>query len=233
MIDIIPADRRHFTDMGWLQTYWLFSFSSYYDPENLRHGSLRVFNDDVVQPHKGFGTHPHEEMEIITLVLEGEMEHRDTMGNVITIAANDVQRMTAGTGLQHSEWNNADRPVHFFQVWILPEKRGLTPSYDQKSFQPASWNNKLTLLAGSNGPDDAVTLNTDGYFYRATLEEGYRAEYYSGDNRNQFVYLIDGSIQLNDSQLVSRDQARISGEKSLILRAKTPADVLLIDIPNN
>ncbi|MDJ0624603.1 MAG: pirin family protein [Desulfocapsaceae bacterium] len=233
MIQKIPADQRHFTDMGWLQTYWLFSFSSYYDPENLRHGNLRVFNDDVVQPQKGFGTHPHEEMEIVTIVLKGEMEHRDTMGNVITMKKNDVQRMTAGTGLQHSEWNNGDQSVHFFQVWILPDKNGLVPSYDQKSFNPASWSNKLTLLAGCDGRDDAVTLNTDAYFYRANLDEGNHTEYSIGKNRNQFVYLIDGNAMLNGERLNSKDQARINGESNLTIEALDSTDLLLIDIPSN
>ncbi len=118
MIDIIKADQRHFSDFGWLQTYWLFSFSSYFDPQNIRFGSLRVFNDDVVNPGTGFPTHPHEEMEIITIVLEGEMTHQDSMGNKTVIKAGDVQRMSAGTGLTHSEYNLAEKPVHFYQIWI-------------------------------------------------------------------------------------------------------------------
>ena len=231
MIKKIPAERRHFTDIGWLQTYWLFSFSSYYDPENIRHGSLRVFNDDVVQPHKGFATHPHEEMEIVTLVLQGEMEHRDTMGNVTTIRKNDVQRMTAGTGLHHSEWNNGDLPVHFLQVWILPDKRGLSPSYDQRSFNPAYWHNRFSLLAGSADHGNAVALNTDAYFYRADLDDSTLTEYSVEKNRNQFIYLIDGNMLLNGERFSSRDQARITGESMLTIEPLDAADLLLIDIP--
>ena len=116
MIQIIPSEKRHFSDMGWLKTYWLFSFGDYFDKENTHHGSLRVFNDDIVLPQTGFGTHPHEEMEIVSIVLDGEMEHHDTMGNKTIIRTNDVQRMTAGTGLQHSEWNRGEKPVKFFQI---------------------------------------------------------------------------------------------------------------------
>mgnify|MGYP001812022466 FL=1 len=125
---IIPANQRHFTNMGWLQTYWLFSFSNYYDPANMGHGKLRVFNDDVVRPKTGFPTHPHEEMEIITIVLKGEISHKDSMGNGGVIRAGEVQRMSAGTGLTHSEYNEADLDLHFFQIWILPDESGLPPS---------------------------------------------------------------------------------------------------------
>jgi quercetin 2,3-dioxygenase len=229
MIDIIPAHKRHFTDMGWLQTYWLFSFSNYHDPENINHGMLRVFNDDIVQPHKGFGIHPHEEMEIVSIVLEGEMEHKDTMGNVNLIKKNDVQRMTAGTGLQHSEWNHADQQVKFFQVWILPDKRGLKPSYDQKSFDPKSWQNSFILLASNNSPENVVSLNTDAQFYKTALDEGQAIDYVAKNGRYQFVYPIDGSITLNGLNLNSRDQARISGETSLNIKAVTNADIILVD----
>ena len=121
MFRIIKAADRHFNDFGWLQTYWLFSFSDYYDPKNANHGALRVFNDDVVQPNTGFATHPHEEMEIVSIILSGEMTHADTMGNSTIIRAGDIQRMTAGTGLRHSEWNHGPDPVHFFQIWIKPD----------------------------------------------------------------------------------------------------------------
>jgi redox-sensitive bicupin YhaK (pirin superfamily) len=231
MIDIIPAENRHFTDMGWLQTYWLFSFSNYHDPANTNHGSLRVFNDDIVQPHKGFGIHPHEEMEIVSIVLQGKMEHKDTMGNINRIRQHDVQRMTAGTGLQHSEWNHADRPVHFFQVWIMPDALGLKPSYDQKNFNPESWKNSLTLLASNRSNEDIVSLNTDAQFYRAALDEGKNVKLSPQQDRNQFLYIIDGSATVNGRSLNKRDQARISGETSLTISAATNTDLILIDNP--
>ena len=229
MIEIIPADKRHFTDMGWLQTYWLFSFSSYHDPANTNHGMLRVFNDDIVQPHTGFGIHPHEEMEIVSIVLEGEMEHKDTMGNVNLIRKNDVQRMTAGTGLQHSEWNHGDQPVHFFQVWILPDTSGLKPSYDQKNFDPESWKNSFALIAGNDASKNAVSLNTDARFYRAALDAGQAVNFSPRNGRYQFVYIIDGSASINGHILNRRDQARISSETSLTLKAETDTDIILID----
>ncbi len=139
MINILKSSDRHFSDMGWLKTYWLFSFSNYYDSKNISHGMLRVFNDDIVKAQTGFDTHPHEEMEIVSIVLDGEMEHKDTMGNEMVIRKNDVQRMTAGTGLYHSEKNMSDHPVHFYQIWINPDKKGLTPSYDQKTYSPDLW----------------------------------------------------------------------------------------------
>ena len=139
MLEIIKSGQRHFSDFGWLKTFWLFSFASYFDPKNLQFGPLRVFNDDVVEPGTGFPTHPHNEMEIITVVLEGEMTHEDSMGNKAVIKVGDVQRMSAGTGLTHSEFNLAETPVHFYQIWILPDTPGLKPSYDQRNFQPRDW----------------------------------------------------------------------------------------------
>ena len=229
MIDVIPADRRYYTDMGWLQTYWLFSFSNYFDPANTNHGMLRVFNDDIVQPHKGFGIHPHSEMEIVSIVLEGEMEHKDTMGNVNLIRQNDVQRMTAGTGLQHSEWNHADHPVHFFQVWIMPDERGLQPSYDQKNFNPESWKNRLTLLASNNSSEGVVSLNTEAQFYRADLDAGQTIHFSPQNGRYQFLYLIDGSASIGQHVLNRRDQARIHEETSLSIKAERNVDFILID----
>ncbi len=229
MINIVPADQRHFSDMGWLQTYWLFSFSNYHDPNNINHGMLRVFNDDIVQPHKGFGIHPHEEMEIVSIVLEGEMEHKDTMGNVNLIKKNDVQRMTAGTGLQHSEWNHANQPVCFFQVWILPDTHGLKPSYNQQSYMPESWKNTLSLIASNDAPKDVVSLNTDAQFYRANLDAGKTVDFSSHKNGYQFLYLINGSATINGHCLNRRDQARVSGENSIAIKAETSADIILIN----
>ena len=232
MIQIIPSAKRHFSDLGWLKTYWLFSFGDYFDPENTHHGSLRVFNDDIVSPQTGFGTHPHEEMEIISIVLDGEMEHQDTMGNKTIIRKNDVQRMTAGTGLQHSEWNHREKPVKFLQIWILPGKKGLQPSYDQKNSNPDLWQNNLYLLASENGSQDVVSLNTDANLYRAVLHRDNTISFRSGLNRKLFIYVIEGSINVNGHDLNKRDQARISKEDSLQISTDDSADFILIDIPN-
>jgi redox-sensitive bicupin YhaK (pirin superfamily) len=231
MIQIIPSEKRHFSDFGWLQTYWLFSFSDYFDKENTHHGSLRVFNDDIVLPQTGFNTHPHEEMEIVSIVLDGEMEHQDTMGNKTIIRKNDVQRMTAGTGLQHSEWNYGETPVKFMQIWILPDKTGLQPSYDQKSSSPEQWQNNLYLLASENGSKDVVSLNTDAKLYRSILHKGKTISFQTGKDRNLFIYIIEGNIKLNGHSLNTRDQARISKEDSLQLTTDECADFVLVDIP--
>ena len=232
MKQVIKAKDRHFTDMGWLQTYWLFSFSGYYDPENTNHGSLLVFNDDVVQPRSGFATHPHEEMEIISIVLEGEMTHKDTMGNETVIRQNDVQRMTAGTGLRHSEWNHSDDMVAFFQIWILPDKKGLEPSYDQKSYSPDFWKNRLALLASDNEDKHAVQLNSQASIFRSCLEADFNLSYKTDSGHCLFIYTIDGKIQVNGTTAGRRDQVRIKGEEQLVITALEDSDFVLIDVPD-
>lgn len=233
MIQKITADKRHFTDFGWLKTFWLFSFSDYYDPKNIGHGMMRVFNDDIVEPHSGFPTHPHEEMEIISIILKGEMFHKDTMGNETIIRSNDVQRMTAGTGLYHSEENISDDPVHFFQIWIRPDKKGLSPSYDQKTFNPEQWNNTLTLLASSRDADQAVRLNSEASIYRAELDVNNPITYSTVTGRNLFVYVIDGDLKVNEQSFAKKDQARITGLEKISISTTERADFILIDIPED
>ncbi len=229
MINIIPSTKRHFNDFGWLQTYWLFSFGDYYDPNNVQHGALRVFNDDVVQDQSGFGRHPHQEMEIVSIVLDGEMTHKDSMGNETVIRAGDVQRMTAGTGLTHSEMNLSDKPVHFFQIWIHPDKPGLQPSYDQQNIPTEVWQNKLALLASNRKEEGAVALNTEASIYRAELKGDKNIHYQADKNRKLFIYVVKGSLALNGSEMATGDQARISGEESIEITGT--ADLLLIDVP--
>ncbi|MDX2453404.1 pirin family protein [Desulfosarcina sp.] len=227
---IIPADQRHFTDMGWLQTYWLFSFSNYYDPANMGHGKLRVFNDDVVRPGAGFPTHPHEEMEIITIVLKGEISHKDSMGNGGVIRAGEVQRMSAGTGLTHSEYNEADRDLHFFQVWILPDEAGLRPSYEQKEFTEDDFKNVLFPLASGQNHARAVNFNTDATIYRSRLDARQLLEHRTSPDRKLFVYLTSGRLQVNGEALAAKDQARLDGIDRLELKADQDADFILIDV---
>ncbi len=232
MIKIIPAEQRHFSDFGWLKTYWLFSFSSYYDPENIQFGALRVFNDDVVEPGTGFPTHPHEEMEIITVVLEGEMTHEDSMGNKSVIQKGDVQRMSAGTGLTHSEFNLADQPVHFYQIWIFPDERGLSPSYDQKRFDPAEWTNKMLPVASGQGLPDTVTFHTDATLYLADLEEGKDVTFETADSRRIFVYATTGALEINGQAIQEKDQARIDAESAVLIKALRPSSLILVDVPS-
>lgn len=231
MIQVIKANERKFSDIGWLKTYWLFSFSNYYDPKNISHGRLRVFNDDIVEARKGFDTHPHEEMEIISIVLEGEMVHEDTMGNKTTIKKNDVQRMTAGTGLFHSERNLSNKPVHFYQIWITPDKRGLDPSYDQKTFDPGLWENNLTLIASDKSGEGIVSLNTEVSIYRAAFEKGKQLSLNFDINKNPFVYMIKGRLDINGKSIETNDQARISHESTIELIAVDSSEFILIDVP--
>lgn len=232
MIKVIEAEKRHFTDMGWLKTYWIFSFADYHDPSNVQHGMLRVFNDDVVAPRSGFDIHPHNEMEIVSIILTGEMEHQDTMGNRTVLRQNDVQRMTAGTGLQHSEKNRSDNPVHFFQIWIKPDKVGLTPSYHQLSFSPETWRNKLSLVATSHEIKNTVRLNSEGSIYRAALDVGHTELYKPAVDRKIFIYIIKGSISANDVQLKIGDQGRVSSEEAVRFSANENSEFILIDVPS-
>jgi quercetin 2,3-dioxygenase len=227
---IIPANQRHFTDTGWLQTYWLFSFSNYYDPANMGHGKLRVFNDDVVRPGTGFPTHPHEEMEIITIVLKGEISHKDSMGNGGVIRAGEVQRMSAGTGLTHSEYNQSGRDLHFYQVWILPDEAGLLPSYEQKEFAEDDFKNVLFPLASGQNHAKAVSFHTDAAIYRSQLDARRQLEHRTLPDRKLFVYLTSGRLQVNGEALAARDQARLEGVDRLELKADQDADFILIDV---
>jgi len=231
-MDIIKATQRHFSDFGWLKTYWLFSFSDYFDPHNIQFGALRVYNDDVVEPGKGFPTHPHEEMEIITIVLEGEMTHQDSMGNKTVIRAGDVQRMSAGTGLTHSEFNLADRPVHFHQIWILPDRAGLAPSYDQKGFDREHWRNRLLPVASGQGLEGAVTFHTAATIYRCELEADREVTHPVAGNRRLFVYVIAGTLEINGTAVAKEDQARIDSGEPLAIRAREAAEFILIDVPS-
>lgn len=232
MIEIIKADQRHFSDFGWLQTYWLFSFSHYYNPHNIQFGALRVFNDDVVAPGSGFPTHPHEEMEIITIVLEGEMTHQDSMGNKIVVKAGDVQRMSAGKGITHSEFNLADKPVHFYQIWIYPDTRGLMPTYDQKSFVSHDWANCLLAVASGQGIQGAVTFHTDATIYRCAINKGKNVSLDRTSGRRIFVYLKDGQVEVNGYSMMTKDQARVDIEDQLKIDAKKNSEFILIDVPS-
>jgi len=232
MIEIIRAHQRHFQDFGWLKTYWLFSFASYFDPRNIQFGALRVFNDDVVQPGTGFPTHPHAEMEIITVVLDGEITHEDSMGNKGTIGKGEVQRMSAGTGLTHSEFNLSRSPVHFYQIWIHPDIPGLEPTYDQRKYEDSEWKNRLFPLASGQGIPGTVTFHTDATIYRAALDAGRKVTFEKTKGRRLFVYLTEGSLLVDDQLLEAKDQARADVEAPLVLEARQDSELMLIDVPS-
>ena len=230
---IIKAADRHFSDFGWLQTYWLFSFSNYYDPHNVQLGALRVFNDDIVKPEGGFATHPHEEMEIITIVLQGEITHEDSMGNKAVIKAGDVQRMSAGTGLTHSEYNLAKKAVSFYQIWILPDTAGLEPTYAQKTYDAKQWKNTLLPVASGQDIPGAVSFHTDATIYRCQLGVGKEVVHDSADGRCVFLYLTEGSLLVNGQEVSARDQVRVEKAETLVIKAQDLADFMLIDVPGS
>ena len=232
MIQTVSAEQRHFSDFDWLKTYWLFSFSDYYDPANIQFGALRVYNDDVVAPGTGFPTHPHREMEIITLVLDGEMTHADSMGNRTVIGPGDVQRMSAGTGLTHSEFNLAAAPVHFHQIWIYPDQRGLAPTYDQRRFEPAEWRDRLLPVASGQGRPGAVTFHTDATIYRCDLSAGRAVGLPAGEDRRLFLYVTSGRVAANGIRFGPGDQGRVDLEAALELRAAADSGFVLIDVPS-
>jgi quercetin 2,3-dioxygenase len=230
MIDIIHAKNRYAKKLEWLKTYWLFSFSDYYDPANMQFGKLRVFNDDVVAPGGGFPAHSHEEMEIITLVMEGEITHEDSMGTKSVISANGVQGMSAGTGLSHSEYNLSDKPLWLYQIWIRPDVEGLKPAYNEKHYDAESFKNRLFPVASGNGVGDAVTIHSDATIYRSELDEGYEVTFKSDPDRKVFLYLTAGSVIVNGRELAQGDQARIESETDLKIKANTLSSFVLIDI---
>jgi hypothetical protein len=232
MIQVIRKEQRHFNDFGWLKTYWLFSFADYFDPANIQFGALRVFNDDVVEPGTGFPTHPHKEMEIVTIVLDGEMTHEDSMGTKTVIRPGDVQRMSAGTGVTHSEFNLGTHPVHFYQIWILPDLPDLAPSYDQRTYRPSDYVNRLFPLASGQGIADTVTLHTDATIYRSDLEPGHSLAMPHVAGRRVFIYLAKGEIAINGTTLRENEQARIDEDASLHIEGRHHADFVLIDVPS-
>jgi hypothetical protein len=231
MIKVIPAKDRHFNDFGWLKTYWLFSFDQYHDPVNMNFGSLRVFNDDIVDPGSGFPPHPHAEMEIITIVLSGAVTHSDSMGNKTVIRAGDVQRMTAGAGVSHSEFNFEDEPLHLYQIWIMPDERGLAPSYEQKSTKVTDYKNRLLPVASSSRVDGAIHLNTEAAIYLSDLDAGVGITHDNAAGRRLFLYVTSGALDVNGVRLNENDQGRIEGEKSLAVKALENARFIVLAVP--
>ena len=229
MMQIIKAADRHFSDHGWLKTFWLFSFADYYDPDNLRCGALRVFNDDVIAPQSGFPAHPHREMEIITVVMAGAITHTDSMGNRTIVGAGDVQRMSAGTGVMHSEFNLADEPVHLYQIWLEPDVARLQPSYDQKHFAPGQWQNRLLPIASGRGLPDTVTFHTDATIYRSELDAGQKIDFATHRGRNVFIYPGHGRLAVNGQEIATNDQLRIYSGEPVHMRAVENTGLILID----
>jgi redox-sensitive bicupin YhaK (pirin superfamily) len=228
MITIRPSKERGHFNHGWLDTYHTFSFADYHDPKQMGFRTLRVINDDRVAPGMGFGRHPHRDMEIITYVLAGSLEHRDSMGNGSVIRPGDVQRMSAGTGVLHSERNPSDdEPLHLLQIWLLPEQRGIRPGYEQKSFSVAERTGALRLVASPAGEDGAVTIHQDVRLYAGILE-GQTVTHTFGKDRHGWLHVATGTAELNGLPLVAGDGAAISGEDSVTIGGH--GEVLLFDL---
>ena len=231
MILIRKAHERGHTDHGWLNTWHTFSFADYYDPEQMGYSSLRVINDDRVAPGAGFPTHPHRDMEIVTYVLSGALEHKDSMGNGTVIRPGEVQRMSAGTGIRHSEFNaSADEEVHLLQIWIEPDRSGLTPSYEQKFFDAAEKLGKLRLVASPEGSDGSVTIHQDAKLYAGLIDSGHPIEHALPPGRRAYLQVANGAVSLNGKALEAGDGARIEGEAKIHLESYNTAEILLFDL---
>jgi len=223
-------DRGHF-DLGWLDTYHTFSFDRYYDPAHTHFRSLRVINEDRVAPGQGFPTHSHRDMEIITYILEGALEHRDNMGNGSVIRPGDVQRMTAGSGVSHSEFNSSrDQIVHLLQIWIVPDARNLPPSYEQKFFTAEDRSGKLRLIASPDGSAGSVTIHQDARVYTALLNDSQLIKHTLPPNRYAWIQLARGTLTVNDLELKAGDGAAVSDEQELKIAAGENAELLLFDL---
>lgn len=229
---IRPAAERGVADLGWLTSRHSFSFGHYYDPEHMGFRSLRVINDDRVQPGQGFGTHPHRDMEIISIVVEGALEHKDSLGTGSIIRPGEVQRMTAGSGVMHSEFNpSQDDEVHFLQIWIEPEQNGLTPSYEQRGFPFADLRNRWRLVASRDGRDDSLTVHQDVSLYRTQLTEGSSVEHSIDPGRYAWIQIIEGVVEVDGRNLGEGDGAAIERTESLVITGLSDwSDVLLFDL---
>jgi len=232
MITVRPSDARGHFDFGWLDTRHSFSFGSYYDAAHDQFGTLRVLNEDRVQPGQGFGTHGHRDMEILTWILSGALEHQDSMGNHGVIRPGEAQRMSAGTGIRHSEFNaSSEEPVHFLQIWVLPEQQNLKPGYEQKQFSEAERRNRLRLIASPDGHDGSVSWHQDARLYDGLLAAGAAVKLELSPRHSAWVQVATGSIRLNQGcELVAGDGAAISEESLLNLEAIEGSEVLVFDL---
>jgi quercetin 2,3-dioxygenase len=232
MIKKRPANERGGGDHGWLNTRHTFSFSDYHDPAHMGFHSLRVMNEDRVAPGQGFGMHGHQDMEIISYVLEGELGHKDSLGHGAVLQPGEFQCMTAGTGIRHSEFNpSATEPVHFYQIWILPDRAGHQPNYDQRSFPEAERQGKLRLVASPDGRENSLTIHQDAQVYLSTVGRGEQVTHTLGAGRSAWLQILRGSVQLNGIALEAGDGAAVSEETALTVRAAGPAEVMLFDLP--
>ncbi|HSC81624.1 MAG TPA: pirin family protein [Chitinolyticbacter sp.] len=231
MQHVRKAHERGYADHGWLKSCHSFSFADYYDPQHTQFGALRVINEDRVDAGRGFGTHPHRDMEIISYVLSGELQHKDSMGNGSVIRPGSVQRMSAGTGVAHSEFNpSPQEPVHFLQIWIIPAERGLPPSYEEATFSDADKRGRLRLIASQDGANGSVTVHQDVRLYAGLFDGQERAQYVPAPGRGLYLHVARGNIHANGFDLAAGDALLIEEEAELVLERGQNAEVLLFDL---
>lgn len=231
MLTLRKSEDRGFADHGWLKSYHSFSFADYHDPAFMGWGNLRVINEDFIAPGKGFGKHGHRDMEIISYVLAGELAHQDSMGNIEGIPPGDVQRMSAGTGVTHSEFNHAkDQTTHLLQIWIVPNVIGVTPGYEQKTIRPAQKRGSLRLVASPDGEQDSVTIHADAKLYLGLFDGDERAELALDPTRKAYVHLACGTLEVNGQRIRAGDAVMIESESRIILAKGSDAEVLVFDL---
>jgi quercetin 2,3-dioxygenase len=231
MITVRPAAERGNTKIHWLDSRHSFSFGDYYDPKHSQFRSLRVLNDDKVAPGGGFGMHPHRDFEILSYVVSGALEHKDSLGTGAVVRPGEVQRITAGTGVLHSEFNpSATESVHFLQIWLTPERRGLTPGYEQKAFPESERRGKWRLVASHDGRDGSVTIHQDADTFAALLEKGESATHFVRPGRSAWIQVVRGSVTLNGQKLATGDGAAVSEVPAIKVVATAPAELLLFDL---
>ena len=231
MIDIIRSNERGASTLDWLDSKHTFSFADYHNPERVSFGSLRVINEDWIEAGKGFGTHPHRDMEIVTYMLDGELSHKDNMGNGSVIRPGELQRMTAGTGVLHSEFNTSDsETAHLLQIWIIPESKGLTPGYEQKAFAADEMHNRWRLLGSRDGREGSLTIHQDVNLYEAELDAAQSIDVQLDASRRGFLQIVRGAVTLNGEELVTGDAVTIEGQSDTKLLATKNTRLLLFDM---
>ena len=233
MINVIKSNQRHFGDHGWLQTYWHFSFSDYYDPANMNFSKLRVFNDDVIKGGGGFGMHPHRDMEIVTYVLDGELAHQDSIGNEGVVHPGEVQVMSAGRGIMHAEFNHSEtKPAHLLQLWIEPRNKGNTPRWEQRQFTAAERGGKLLPVVSGGDVPQTLVIDQDATIYVSSLKGGENVTHaVKSGHRHAYLFVTKGDVAVNGQALSVGDQARISDETTLEVAATKDAELILLDLP--
>jgi len=234
MIQIIKANEHHKNEMDWLSTYYHFSFADYFDQNKMNYGPLRVFNDDTVQPETGFDFHPHKDMEIITYVIDGELEHEDSHGNHGIIKEGEIQVMTAGSGMLHSEYNHSkEKPLKLLQMWVVPDTKNLEPSWQQRKYSKQDRLDKLLQVVSplESSHDGILTIHQNASFYVSSLTPGAEIMHDLKPGRKSYMFVIDGQIQINGTPMQTRDAAKVEGEDRLVIKSDKQTDLILIDLP--